>query len=127
MTPRSRFDADPEAEATMEALRRRYQQLRFVHLDSNGSRPLKKPARYSVAEAARQVGYESPSQFSREYKRLFGGTPKETAGRSRSSSCCVLQPGDDSGEASALFGDTKPTHPARRRFFVLFIHTKLTQ
>src|SRR5260221_12358122 len=24
MTPRSRFDADPEAEATMEALRRRY-------------------------------------------------------------------------------------------------------
>jgi len=26
MTPRSRFDVDPEAEATMEALRRRYQQ-----------------------------------------------------------------------------------------------------
>src|SRR5258708_32303774 len=26
MTPRSRFDADPKAEATMEALRRRYQQ-----------------------------------------------------------------------------------------------------
>ena len=26
MTPRSRFDADPEAEATIEALRRRYQQ-----------------------------------------------------------------------------------------------------
>src|SRR5258708_10390635 len=26
MTPRSRFDADPEAEGTMEALRRRYQQ-----------------------------------------------------------------------------------------------------
>jgi hypothetical protein len=25
MTPRSRFDADPGAEATMEALRRRYQ------------------------------------------------------------------------------------------------------
>src|SRR5689334_23294315 len=25
MTPRSRFDADPEAEATMKALRRRYQ------------------------------------------------------------------------------------------------------
>jgi AraC-like DNA-binding protein len=59
--------------------------LRFVHLDRNGSQPLKNSARYSVAEAARQVGYESPSQFSREYKRLFGGTPKETAGRSRSS------------------------------------------
>jgi AraC-like DNA-binding protein len=39
----------------------------------------------SVAEAARQVGYESPSQFSREFKRLFGGTPRETAGRSASS------------------------------------------
>lgn len=38
----------------------------------------------SVAEAARQVGYESPSQFSREFKRLFGGTPKETGRRSRS-------------------------------------------
>jgi AraC-like DNA-binding protein len=38
-----------------------------------------------VAEAARQVGYESPSQFSREFKRLFGGTPKEIAHRSRSS------------------------------------------
>lgn len=30
-----------------------------------------------VTEAARQVGYESPSQFSREFKRLFGGTPRE--------------------------------------------------
>ena len=83
MTPRSRFDADPEAEATMEALRRRYQQLRFVHLDSNGSRPLKKPARYSVAEAARQVGYESPSQFSREYSRLFGAPPGRDLARLR--------------------------------------------
>lgn len=37
----------------------------------------------AVAEAARQVGYESPSQFSREFKRLFGGTPKEVTLRSR--------------------------------------------
>lgn len=36
-----------------------------------------------VAEAARHVGYESPSQFSREFKRLFGGTPKEIVARSR--------------------------------------------
>ncbi len=28
-----------------------------------------------VAVVARQVGYESPSQFSREYSRLFGGPP----------------------------------------------------
>jgi AraC-like DNA-binding protein len=38
----------------------------------------------AVAEAARQVGYESPSQFSREFKRLFGGTPMEIARQSRS-------------------------------------------
>ena len=29
-----------------------------------------------VAEAAYAVGYESPTQFSREYKRLFGAPPK---------------------------------------------------
>ena len=30
-----------------------------------------------ITEAAYQVGYESPSQFSREYKRYFGHAPKE--------------------------------------------------
>jgi AraC-like DNA-binding protein len=30
-----------------------------------------------VADAAFQVGYESPSQFSREYARLFGAPPRE--------------------------------------------------
>jgi AraC-like DNA-binding protein len=29
--------------------------------------------------AAMQVGYESPSQFNREYKRLFGVTPAKDA------------------------------------------------
>jgi AraC-like DNA-binding protein len=28
-----------------------------------------------AAEAAFRVGYESPSQFSREYRRLFGAPP----------------------------------------------------
>ncbi len=28
-----------------------------------------------IAQVAMQVGYESPSQFSREYKRLFGNSP----------------------------------------------------
>lgn len=37
----------------------------------------------AVAEAAHRVGYESPSQFSREFKRLFGATPKEITTRSR--------------------------------------------
>ena len=33
----------------------------------------------SVSEAAYQVGYESPSQFSREYSRTFGVAPKRDA------------------------------------------------
>lgn len=32
-----------------------------------------------AAEAAFRVGYESPSQFSREYRRLFGSPPKADA------------------------------------------------
>ncbi len=31
--------------------------------------------RLDAASAAFQVGYESPSQFSREYNRLFGAPP----------------------------------------------------
>ncbi len=30
---------------------------------------------YNASTAARAVGYESPSQFSREYRRLFGAPP----------------------------------------------------
>ena len=30
-----------------------------------------------AAEAAFQVGYESPSQFGREYRRMFGRFPGE--------------------------------------------------
>lgn len=33
----------------------------------------------SASEAAIQVGYESPSQFNREFKRLFGDTPAAVA------------------------------------------------
>ena len=36
-----------------------------------------------AAAAAFRVGYESPSQFSREFKRLFGVTPVEEAKRTR--------------------------------------------
>jgi AraC-like DNA-binding protein len=31
--------------------------------------------RLEAATAAFQVGYESPSQFSREYRRVFGASP----------------------------------------------------
>ena len=38
---------------------------------------------YNAGTAARAVGYESPSQFSREFKRLFGLTPVEDAEQTR--------------------------------------------
>ncbi|WP_394837646.1 AraC family transcriptional regulator [Pendulispora rubella] len=37
----------------------------------------------SANSAARSVGYESASQFSREFKRFFGDTPSEEAARMR--------------------------------------------
>jgi len=36
-----------------------------------------------ASTAALRVGYESPSQFSREFKRLFGTTPGEEVNRAR--------------------------------------------
>lgn len=39
----------------------------------------------TAAYASTQVGYESPSQFSREFKRLFGRTPSEEAAFMRQS------------------------------------------
>jgi AraC-like DNA-binding protein len=41
----------------------------------NEARRLMLTERLDVANAAFQVGYESPSQFSREYRRLFGDSP----------------------------------------------------
>lgn len=38
---------------------------------------------FDAAGAAFQVGYESPSQFSREYNRLFGAPPKRDIGELR--------------------------------------------
>jgi AraC-like DNA-binding protein len=39
-----------------------------------------------AAAAGFEVGYESPSQFSREYRRLFGAPPKRDTSRLRTSS-----------------------------------------
>jgi AraC-like DNA-binding protein len=36
-----------------------------------------------AATASRQVGYESPSQFSRGYRRLFGAPPDRGVARLR--------------------------------------------
>lgn len=41
----------------------------------NEARQLMLVDRLDAATAALQVGYESPSQFSREYTRLFGEAP----------------------------------------------------
>lgn len=38
---------------------------------------------FNASTAARAVGYESPSQFSREFKRLYGLTPAEDAEQTR--------------------------------------------
>ena len=36
-----------------------------------------------IAAVSRRVGYESPSQFSREYRRQFGASPSQDANRLR--------------------------------------------
>jgi AraC-like DNA-binding protein len=37
----------------------------------------------TAQSASQQVGYESPSQFSREFKRYFGRSPSEEASAMR--------------------------------------------
>ena len=37
----------------------------------------------TIGHASYRVGYESPSQFSREYRRLFGNPPQTDVGRMR--------------------------------------------
>jgi len=57
------------------------QYLKRIRLDR--ARRLMAHDGYNASTAARAVGYESPSQFSREFKRLFGMTPVEEAGQTR--------------------------------------------
>lgn len=54
------------------------------HLRLHEARRLMMAGGMEAMSAARHVGYESPSQFSREYKRLFGAPPRSEVGRSRS-------------------------------------------
>jgi AraC-like DNA-binding protein len=53
------------------------------HLRLHEARRLMMAGGMEALSAARYVGYESPSQFSREYKRLFGAPPRSEVGRSR--------------------------------------------
>jgi AraC-like DNA-binding protein len=57
------------------------QYLKRIRLDQ--ARRLMAHDGYNASTAARAVGYESPSQFSREFKRLFGVTPVAEAEHTR--------------------------------------------
>jgi AraC-like DNA-binding protein len=57
------------------------QYLKRIRLDQ--ARLLMAHDGYNASTAARAVGYESASQFSREFKRLFGVTPVEEAAQTR--------------------------------------------
>ena len=57
------------------------QYLKRIRLDQ--ARMLMAHDGYNAGTAARAVGYESASQFSREFKRLFGMTPVEEAEHTR--------------------------------------------
>ena len=57
------------------------QYLKRIRLDQ--ARRLMAHDGYNAGSAARAVGYESASQFSREFKRLFGATPVEDAAQTR--------------------------------------------
>ena len=50
----------------------------------------------NVETAAFEVGYESPSQFSREYARLFGAPPRRDLGRLRGR-LSIAPPGPNTG------------------------------
>jgi AraC-like DNA-binding protein len=57
------------------------QYLKLIRLDH--ARQHMAHDKYNAGTAARAVGYESPSQFSREFKRLFGVAPVEESGHTR--------------------------------------------
>jgi AraC-like DNA-binding protein len=57
------------------------QYLKRIRLDQ--ARRLMAHDGHNASTAARAVGYESPSQFSREFKRLFGVTPVAEAEQTR--------------------------------------------
>jgi AraC-like DNA-binding protein len=57
------------------------QYLKRIRLDH--ARRLMAHDGYNAGTAARAVGYESASQISREFKRLFGVTPVEEAEQTR--------------------------------------------
>jgi AraC-like DNA-binding protein len=55
----------------------------------------------SAAAASTRVGYESPSQFSREFKREFGRTPAQEIRHAATSNSAIL-PGETPAESSRM-------------------------
>ncbi|MFP8966949.1 AraC family transcriptional regulator N-terminal domain-containing protein [Pokkaliibacter sp. CJK22405] len=63
----------------------RYSPMQYVKMTRlHQARLLMLHERMSAAQASHAVGYESPSQFSREFRRLFGLAPRQEAERLRS-------------------------------------------
>jgi AraC-like DNA-binding protein len=56
---------------------------------------------FTASSAAFEVGYESVSQFTREYRRLFQAPPKRDALRARSESRSVKERAQERGRANA--------------------------
>ncbi len=61
--------------------RSQFQYVKRIRLDH--AKRLMARDGYNANVATKAVGYESPSQFSREFKRHFGVTPLEEAERTR--------------------------------------------
>lgn len=66
----------------------------------------------SAAEAAGQVGYESVSQFSREFRRFFGETPAASAAHLRAT---ITQNGKTDNRVTLAFTATKARTRADQR------------
>jgi AraC-like DNA-binding protein len=60
-----------------------------------------------AAKAALRVGYESPSQFSREYRRMFGAPPRKNVS--------ALQVGRQNGRKSDMVHPVPLSSPKRLR------------
>jgi AraC-like DNA-binding protein len=85
------------------------QYLKAIRL--HRSRVLMVNAGATAAEAAGQVGYESVSQFSREFRRFFGETPAASAARLREA---ITQNGKTDNRITLAFAAPK-TGPAAGR------------
>lgn len=45
----------------------------------------------NVTEASIEVGYESVSQFIRDYRKMFGSAAAEVAAQSRTATFCIVK------------------------------------